>query len=107
MREKDGLAMSSRNMRLSAKQRNTAPVLYQTLQQARVWCLQMPIAEVKQAVEERLSAINELQLEYFEVVNSQTLEAVDQVHPQEQLSLCIAAYMGEVRLIDNVFLYEH
>ena len=106
LRENNGLAMSSRNMRLNAEQKESASILYQTLQQARKWTLQSPIAQVKQAVEDKLSKSKVVQLEYFEIVDSQTLEPVKDIALHKQISLCIAAYVGEVRLIDNMLLNE-
>ncbi|QHT68138.1 pantoate--beta-alanine ligase [Rhodocytophaga rosea] len=103
-REKDGLAMSSRNMRLNPAQRAVAPILYQTLQKARQWALQMPVAEVKQKVELQLGKVPEVKLEYFEIADSITLQPIEEV--RNQASLCIAAYIDDIRLIDNVFLFD-
>jgi pantoate--beta-alanine ligase len=105
-RETDGLAMSSRNMRLNTTQRAIAPVLYQTLQQARLWTLKMPVAEVKQAVSKHLEPVSEVKLEYFEIADSVSLQPIEEINRQQQASLCIAAYVGDIRLIDNVFLFD-
>lgn len=105
-READGLAMSSRNMRLSPAQREAAPALYQTLQQARHWALHMEVPEVKTAVEQKLAHMPALKLEYFEIVDSITLQPLEKINPQKQTSLCIAAYIDDIRLIDNVFLLD-
>lgn len=105
-RESDGLAMSSRNMRLNARQREIAPVLYQVLQQARQWALQMQLDDVKKVVDEKLKHIPGLTLEYFEIVDSNSLQPLKEVNPQQQASLCIAAYIDDIRLIDNVFLLD-
>lgn len=105
IREKDGLAMSSRNVRLSNKDRAIAPVLFQTLQMARkMMILGTPVTSVKQAVAERLASIPKVHLEYFEIVDSYNLQVVEEVTAHEKISLCIAAQLGEIRLIDNIFL---
>jgi pantoate--beta-alanine ligase len=98
--------MSSRNMRLDPEQRALAPILYQTLQLARQWALRMPVAEVQQAVYTHLEKVPGLKLEYFEIADSLTLQPVEEINGQKQVSLCIAAYIGDIRLIDNVFLKD-
>jgi pantoate--beta-alanine ligase len=104
MREKDGLAMSSRNMRLTPDQRAVAPVLYRTLQLAHEWAMQMPVDAVQHAVAAHLANTPEIQLEYFEIVDSDSLQTVQDITLHQKVSLCIAAYLGSVRLIDNIFL---
>jgi pantoate--beta-alanine ligase len=79
IREEDGLAMSSRNMRLTKEHRAIAPALYHTLQLAREWALEMPVEAVQQAVTAHLAIIPQIQLEYFEMVDSYTLQAVEDV----------------------------
>jgi pantoate--beta-alanine ligase len=106
MREADGLAMSSRNTRLSTELRAIAPALYQTLLLARKWTMQLSVNEVKQAVAEHLADFPQVQPEYFEIVDSHTLQHVQEVGLHEQVSLCIAAYLGDVRLIDNISLHQ-
>jgi pantoate--beta-alanine ligase len=105
IREKDGLAMSSRNMRLTTEHRAIAPALYHTLQMAREWALEMSVEAVRHAVTAHLAITPQIQLEYFEMVDSYTLQAVEDITLYEKVSLCIAAYLGGIRLIDNVFLY--
>lgn len=106
VREADGLAMSSRNARLSADERKIAPVLYRTLQWAKQWIGQIPVLEIQQVVAGQLANVPLLRLEYFEVVDSNTLLPVENLPTHSQISLCMAAYVGEIRLIDNVFLDE-
>jgi pantoate--beta-alanine ligase len=104
IREKDGLAMSSRNVRLSSENRAIAPVLYQTLQTARNLLSHMPVNEVKKEILGHLANFTQIQPEYFEIVDSTTLESVQDARLHKQVSLCIAAYIGEVRLIDNIYV---
>ena len=104
-READGLAMSSRNVRLTPRNRAAAPVLYKALKMGRKLAFEMPIPAVKQTIVEHLAGTPEIQLEYFEIVDSYTLQPVKEITEHEKVSLCIAAYLGEIRLIDNVFLH--
>ena len=105
LREPDGLAMSSRNLRLSPSQRSSATVLYQSLQMAnKALKSGSPLASVKKAVSERVNAKAEMKLEYFELADSKNLTILNNVDNSTSPILCIAAYAGEVRLIDNMFL---
>jgi pantoate--beta-alanine ligase len=104
VRETDGLAMSSRNQRLSPALRQVAPRLYETLQQAANWAQnkQVPLQEIKSKVNTFLQQYPEIKLEYFETVDAESLQPVtDYTRP---LALCLAAYLGDVRLIDNIVL---
>jgi pantoate--beta-alanine ligase len=96
--------MSSRNVRLSSENRAIAPVLYQTLQTARNLLSHMPVNEVKKEILGHLANFTQIQPEYFEIVDSTTLESVQDTRLHKQVSLCIAAYIGEVRLIDNIYV---
>jgi pantoate--beta-alanine ligase len=104
VRETDGLAMSSRNKRLTASQRQQATQLYKVLQLAAADLHRKPIPVIKADVAAYLRQVDELQLEYFEVTDPYTLQPVADVREQEEVALCIAAFVGEVRLIDNVVL---
>ncbi|EAY24769.1 pantoate--beta-alanine ligase [Microscilla marina] len=107
VREDDGLAMSSRNLRLTASQRPIASKLYEALMLARHSLLEgYGVSKTKQTIQNFFNDLSDLQLEYFEVVKSATLETVDSVSDTFQVSLCIAAFLGDVRLIDNVFLFD-
>jgi len=103
LREADGLAMSSRNKRLSPEQRQAAPVLYQTLEGAKKDLLQgKKIEKVKEEVEHFFKLRNDMKLEYFEIVDSVTLLSIQNPHDHKEIAICIATYFGEVRLIDNI-----
>lgn len=105
MREADGLAMSSRNMRLDPEQRSLAPVFYQALQLGHQKLKeQMPPKRVKKEVERYFARYPALSLEYFCVVDNGTLQPVDVVPEHGALALCIAGYVGEIRLIDNLLV---
>lgn len=102
LRESDGLAMSSRNRRLSAEGRSKAVILYKALTEAEKM-LRIPIAvsEVKEQVKQIVEQAG-VQLEYFEVVDPETLELATNISEKKNVALCIAGYVDGVRLIDNV-----
>jgi pantoate--beta-alanine ligase len=101
-RENDGLAMSSRNRNLTADQRAIAPNLYKNMLAIKSLLRNgMPIIEAKAVLEKNLAQLQGIDLEYFEVVNRDTLTSIENY--QEGLTaLCIAAFLGKTRLIDNL-----
>ncbi len=102
MREKDGLAMSSRNMRLEKKYRDQAPTIYKLLLKAQdMFYNNDEIDEIKRQINIEFSYTS-LKLEYFSIVNSNTLKIP--LSHDEPCIACVAAYAGEVRLIDNIVL---
>lgn len=106
VREKDGLAMSSRNMRLPSEHRTKANFIYKSLQEAENTLQNgASIAETILMVKELFLEENDFQLEYFEVADSESLEKLNQRPDNGRVILCIAAYLGGIRLIDNVFLF--
>lgn len=104
VREEDGLAMSSRNRRLTPAQREIAPELYRALKMAGNMLHAYDVMQVKHAVEAYLSDYKEIHLEYFEIVDSQTLQPVTDLNEPREIALCLAAFLGEVRLIDNLLM---
>ncbi|MBO3272602.1 pantoate--beta-alanine ligase [Hymenobacter defluvii] len=106
VREADGLAMSSRNRRLTPDERAVAPRLYEALRQAAdlVQAGAEPTA-VQTAVAEYLAATPAITLEYIEVADAQTLQPLPRPWQQQAaVALCLAAHLGSVRLIDNVMV---
>jgi pantoate--beta-alanine ligase len=105
VREADGLAMSSRNARLTADQRKKALILYSGLQFAYNRLKQgQNVADTKKEVARLFEGDPEIKLDYFELADSQNLTLLQNVLDSEKPILCMAAYIGEVRLIDNMFL---
>lgn len=104
VREPSGLAMSSRNSYLSAKQREAAAILHAALTEGqRRWQAGEKSAEViRQAVKATVASEPEVVLQYVSVADPQTLEELERV-PEEAL-LSLAARVGKSRLIDNVLL---
>ncbi|MFN3556599.1 MAG: pantoate--beta-alanine ligase [Bacteroidales bacterium] len=102
VREEDGLAMSSRNVRLSAEERRQAPLIYKTLLTARELYRHAEPAEVIRRVEDMINSCPSMQLEYFNIAHMDSLQSIGTTKPAEPVVACIAVYMGEVRLIDNM-----
>lgn len=103
IREADGLAMSSRNVRLTPAFRAIAPVICQTLAEAREQIGRMAPREIMDQAIEQLTAAG-LTPEYFRIVDGRTLEEVSDPGQHEQIVACTAAWAGDVRLIDNMVL---
>lgn len=101
IREEDGLAMSSRNLRLSPEERQTAPFIHQQLVYASQNIRLKSIFEVKKNIISAFAA-SPLELAYFEVADPETLQPLKTI--KFPLALCIAATLGNVRLIDNVIV---
>jgi pantoate--beta-alanine ligase len=108
LRESDGLALSSRNLRLTAEQRKVAPVFFKTLKMAQEELLKgSEVAFVKTKVKALVEQENGVTLEYFEIADSKNLNVLENVDKANQPILCIAGFVGEVRLIDNLFLFPN
>jgi pantoate--beta-alanine ligase len=103
-REHDGLAMSSRNARLTEEQREVAPAIFEALRAAgRAFAAGDRDAQsLASAAREVLGRFSEFGIEYLEIVDSETLVPVSQV--DDRSVMAIAASLGDVRLIDNTFL---
>lgn len=100
VREASGLAMSSRNERLSAAERDTAANIYRILNESRNLTDTMSPAELTQWVTDEVNNAGGLSVEYFDIADCQTLITIDGWQP-ESIG-CIAVFCGEVRLIDNI-----
>jgi len=105
MREPNGLAMSSRNMRLSTEELMEATLIIKTLNKAQERLLSgIDTITVRAEVQKLFAASDRLALEYFEIVNTDDFKPTQQLKDQEKIALCIAAEIGQVRLIDNLML---
>ena len=102
IREKDGLAMSSRNSRLSKEERKLAPKIYETLVQAREKMEDLTPSQLKEWVALQFKKQSELNLEYFEIVEDKGLMSIDEWNTSVNKVACLAVHLGEVRLIDNL-----
>lgn len=103
LREADGLAMSSRNTRLSAEARGLAPHIHKALTLAK-GKLQSgeSSANAQDFAAEYFRNYPGFELEYFEIADFDTLEPVTQANASGKTAICIAAFLGGVRLIDNI-----
>ncbi len=102
VREPNGLAMSSRNQLLSDAQRESAALISETLFGAQEKMDKMPVAELKQWVMDTINKDENLEIEYFDIVNSDTLQSVNSWDEKVNKTGCIAVHCGRIRLIDNV-----
>jgi pantoate--beta-alanine ligase len=106
LREPDGLALSSRNLRLSPKQRDVANVFYRALQYAQQELQSgQKIDVVRKNVKSIIESEPDVKLEYFEIADSKNLNVLENVDRATAPIMCIAGFVGEVRLIDNLFLF--
>jgi pantoate--beta-alanine ligase len=102
VREKDGLAMSSRNALLTEEDRQLAPVIYAMLTEAaKRFANREPLAHIRILAEQRLSQLPGVKPEYFEIASANTLEPVYD-YTGEPARIFTAAFFGKVRLIDNL-----
>ena len=103
-RQEDGLAMSSRNARLTQKQLEIAPFIYKTLLESKEKFKTLSATQLKKYVNSQFDQIKELDLEYFEIVNEKNLQPLSRKRTKQKYRAFLAVYAGEVRLIDNIAL---
>jgi len=103
VRERDGLAMSSRNRLLTEEQRRLAPALYRALSAARdrIQGGATP-AEAREAALASLAGTPEIQVQYLDVADAATMQPVDRI--SGKVRVAAAVWLGKVRLIDNVLV---
>lgn len=102
VREADGLALSSRNARLSAAERENALNISQTLFKSRTFATAHTVSETQKMVEDAIAAASGLRLEYFEIVDGNTLQKLGSWDETSYAVGCITVFCGDVRLIDNI-----
>ena len=101
-REDDGLAMSSRNVRLTPEQRQIAPSINKALVASLDFAKSHSVEETKQSVISEINAQPEMEVEYYEIVNAATMQPISNWEDAPVAVGCITVYCGEVRLIDNI-----
>jgi pantoate--beta-alanine ligase len=104
LREQDGLAMSSRNVRLSPEQRKIVPLISQTLFKVKELKPTHSPEQLKAVVTQLFASQPEMQLAYFEIVDAETLENISDFKKHPGAVACIAVEIGSLRLIDNITL---
>ncbi len=102
LREANGLAMSSRNERLNTTDRENAKVIYETLKQAKEELATNGVEVVKKKAIERLNSSGFLKAEYLEISEAESLKAANKIEAGLNYIICLAVWLGDVRLIDNV-----
>jgi pantoate--beta-alanine ligase len=105
VREEDGLARSSRNTLLSEEGRAQAPNIYRILSESRAWSKELSPKAVIERATQLLDAIPTLRVEYFEIVDADTLQPITRWEDSPKPHGCITVYCGDVRLIDNIAYY--
>ena len=106
-REKSGLAMSSRNLRLSQADAQEASLIYTCLKMAKENLLKgTSLKSVKDSILELFESSERLALEYFEAVSIDDFKPLTVVEEKSKIVLCMAAVIGNVRLIDNIPLFS-
>lgn len=103
-RESDGLAMSSRNVLLTDKQRKASPFIYKTLKEAQKKFKTDSISDCIVWVKNEFEKQPLLNLEYFQIADEDTLKQSLNKNPQKKYRAFIAVFAGKVRLIDNIKL---
>lgn len=106
LRENDGLAMSSRNILLTADQRENVALISETLFDAREKAKSMTVSETKDWVKQTINKNVFLEVEYFEIVDHTSLEPISSWNSEIEKVGCIAVQVGAIRLIDNIRFYS-
>lgn len=102
VRESDGLAMSSRNRRLTEEQRKIAPKIWETLSKSYTFAQNNSVEDTVNFVVETLNSFSEFKVEYYEIVDAESLQPINDWNECKRAVGCIAVFCGEIRLIDNI-----
>jgi len=106
VREPDGLAMSSRNLRLTIGERGIAPHIYEVLCKSKQKVGKIPVWELKEWATKKIQEKSEFKVEYFEIADRDTLMPLDNWDLKDQAVALTAVYLGDIRLIDNIELFS-
>lgn len=101
-REQDGLALSSRNVRLTPEQRAIAPAIAKTLVSSLDWAKTHNVEQTKRFVTETVNSFPHMKVEYYEIVDGKTMQPVSDWSQTKEPVGCITVFCGDVRLIDNI-----
>lgn len=105
VREDSGLAMSSRNQRLSFGQKRKAPGIYTNLLKAKELAKYLSPALLKKWIEEKYIGHEDFRLEYIEIADGNNLQPIEKWESTDKPMAFIVVHLGEVRLIDNIELF--
>jgi len=101
LRDPDGLAMSSRNTRLSKEERKIAALVPKIMEEAKSVALQAGVEAAKVYVANEVSKVPSMKLDYYEICDAETLEPLSQLPVNHKAISLIALFVGNIRLIDN------
>ncbi|MCM1021850.1 MAG: pantoate--beta-alanine ligase [Muribaculum sp.] len=103
VRADDGLALSSRNVRLSKHQREIAPNIHRILNESLEWAKKHSISETQSMVIDAINRYPEMEVEYYSIVDRKTMQPVNHWPTDGEGTVgCVTVYLGDVRLIDNI-----
>lgn len=102
VRDEDGLALSSRNQLLSAEQRKLAPAIHRILSESREYAKRHSVEDTRSQVIRALDCIKDFKVEYFSIVDGETLLPVEEWDEARYIIGCVTVYVGKIRLIDNI-----
>lgn len=102
IREESGLARSSRNTLLTDEQRKKAALIAQVLTKSTTFATNNTVAETIQWVNQQFTHDDEFRMDYYEIVDGNTLQPIDNWNDSDFVVGCIAIYLGKIRLIDNI-----
>ena len=105
VREPDGLAMSSRNMRLTIAERSLAPLIFQVLSQVKEQAGKSSVRALKKWAISKIHERAEFRVEYFEIASNKNLLPLKNWSRKEEAMAFTAVFLGDVRLIDNIELF--
>ena len=106
VRENDGLAMSSRNLRLTIGERQVARKIFEVLYKVREKGTKTPVWELREWAIKKIQEDSRFRVEYFEIADRETLMPIESWGQKTQAIALAAVYLGDVRLIDNVELFS-
>ncbi|WP_289157809.1 pantoate--beta-alanine ligase [uncultured Muribaculum sp.] len=101
-REDDGLALSSRNVRLNPEQRAIAPKIHKVLAESVGWAPEASVETVKTRVVDDINAYPGMEVEYYEIVNGYDMQPISDWSETDYAVGCVTVNVGDVRLIDNI-----
>ena len=103
-REENGLAMSSRNERLSPNERNSAAIIFKTLQEVKQKYPSQSLSEIALWVNQVFENQHDFKLDYFEIANEATLQTCENKNQDQKCRAFIAVFVNNIRLIDTISL---
>jgi len=104
LRETDGLAMSSRNTRLTKEERNIASLIPQMMLKAKQIAIDKGVEQAYLYINQNISNVPEMKLDYYSICSAETLQPISSINKNVSCISVIAVFVGEIRLIDNLLI---